>query len=643
MGVMMRAQIWRMARQAWGARRGALRLCGCLFVGMGGTIHTARADAPGDVESRLVGESQTTLVAYDFDSGRVDVGAAPVSRLVVMPGASSLRLHFGDTDLPKGTWLRIVNLADGQEQVLDAAALSQWNWSSAYFNGDALELRLETKAARLSPGRKPRPVLASVRLRELEVGPGQCGICGTDDRVPSQQAWAGRLAPGGCSASVVCEDSTVLTAGHCSGNTIIQFNVPATLPGCVGQNPPVADQFPLVVLASSQSGGGSDWAILRAGLNSLGQTPWDRYQAKISVSLTTPVVGATSSVVGYGWDSTCERAMTQQTSPGSIVQTFETYTSFNNDVRSVSSGSPLIVDGAMVAVVTNCSTCANFGTSVRQTQFSSALGQHVACRNNAAVAITSQTPGVSVTITPNDNGAQGGGMLPLSRTYLAGTPIRVTAPQTVGDRCFVQWKIGGSTYSTQQSVDYTVGLHGTTLEAMYAQPPVVVTQPQPMTNCTGSELSFQVTATPTTFVSFQWRRNGVIITGNNNPERRYSGMSTNRLSIVNAQPSDTGTFDVIITTPCGNTTSNGAALLVVADCANACDTIDFNRDGIFPDTNDLDVFIHVLAGGSCADFPGGGMGGAVCGDLDFNNDGLSPDSLDLDAFVSRLAGGPCVR
>lgn len=71
-----------------------------------------------------------------------------------------------------------------------------------------------------------------------------------------------------------------------------------------------------------------------------------------------------------------------------------------------------------------------------------------------------------------------------------------------------------------------------------------------------------------------------------------------------------------------------------------CDSIDFNRDGLFPDSQDLEDFLGVLGGGptACSTFPVPG-----CRDVDYNNDTLFPDSLDLEALVSVLAGGPCVR
>ena len=61
---------------------------------------------------------------------------------------------------------------------------------------------------------------------------GQCGICNTDDRTPSTETWSGRIMPVGCSGSVICEDSTIISAGHCAGSgQVIQFNVPASTGG----------------------------------------------------------------------------------------------------------------------------------------------------------------------------------------------------------------------------------------------------------------------------------------------------------------------------------------------------------------------------------------------------------------------------
>jgi hypothetical protein len=71
----------------------------------------------------------------------------------------------------------------------------------------------------------------------------------------------------------------------------------------------------------------------------------------------------------------------------------------------------------------------------------------------------------------------------------------------------------------------------------------------------------------------------------------------------------------------------------VGGCVPACNSIDFNNDGLFPDDADLIDFLNVLAGGAC--------GTGACDGIDFNNDGLFPDDADLAAFLRVLAGGAC--
>lgn len=66
----------------------------------------------------------------------------------------------------------------------------------------------------------------------------------------------------------------------------------------------------------------------------------------------------------------------------------------------------------------------------------------------------------------------------------------------------------------------------------------------------------------------------------------------------------------------------------------ACDPIDFNRDTLFPDVQDIADFLTVFNGGVCPT--------ASCGDVDFNNDGLLPDTADVESLLGVFAGGPCV-
>jgi subtilisin-like proprotein convertase family protein len=65
-----------------------------------------------------------------------------------------------------------------------------------------------------------------------------------------------------------------------------------------------------------------------------------------------------------------------------------------------------------------------------------------------------------------------------------------------------------------------------------------------------------------------------------------------------------------------------------------CDGLDFNNDGLFPDTEDINDFLRVFSGGTCSNAPN-------CSDIDFNNDGLFPDTEDINDFLRAFAGGPC--
>jgi hypothetical protein len=64
---------------------------------------------------------------------------------------------------------------------------------------------------------------------------------------------------------------------------------------------------------------------------------------------------------------------------------------------------------------------------------------------------------------------------------------------------------------------------------------------------------------------------------------------------------------------------------------NRCDSIDFNRNGVFPEDQDILDFFNVLAGGVCEG----------CGDVDFNNNDVFPEDADILDFFYVLAGGFC--
>jgi hypothetical protein len=82
--------------------------------------------------------------------------------------------------------------------------------------------------------------------------------------------------------------------------------------------------------------------------------------------------------------------------------------------------------------------------------------------------------------------------------------------------------------------------------------------------------------------------------------------------------------------------SGNVSLTVSPLPCSQCDDIDFNNDGVFPDSTDISDLLSVFAGGPCSTDPTPG-----CNDLDFNNDGVFPDNDDIFAFLRVFSGGDC--
>jgi glucose/arabinose dehydrogenase len=72
------------------------------------------------------------------------------------------------------------------------------------------------------------------------------------------------------------------------------------------------------------------------------------------------------------------------------------------------------------------------------------------------------------------------------------------------------------------------------------------------------------------------------------------------------------------------------------DCtpAGGCNDLDFNNDGVTPDTLDIMDFLGVFGGGACSNDPN-------CDPIDFNNDGVTPDNDDIEDFLRVFGGGEC--
>lgn len=71
--------------------------------------------------------------------------------------------------------------------------------------------------------------------------------------------------------------------------------------------------------------------------------------------------------------------------------------------------------------------------------------------------------------------------------------------------------------------------------------------------------------------------------------------------------------------------------LPVVAVGAACDSIDFNRNGVSPEDQDVIDFLNVLSGDECT----------TCNDIDFNNNSVFPEDQDLIDFFLSFAGQHC--
>lgn len=295
--------------------------------------------------------------AYFMDSGPIaNAGphtAVTYRRLVLQSDAHWMRLHFGtDIRVGPGSLLRVTSIFDGEVQELDASDLAMWSLSTAYFNGNMLLVELVA-----APGSTDnRVVIDGIELEvSVALETGSCGICGPDNRVSSNEDFACRLMPTGCSATVYNDDSCLVSAGHClSAGQVAQFNVPASSGNCNTNNPPVADQFPVTDYNAADGGVGNDWAVCTTGTNNLGQTAFQRFGEIRPIAPGPPSIGNGIEIWGYGIDSQCTLSQTQQYSAGAVTSVLSLYFEHNADATFGNSGSALIHDGMILGINTHC-------------------------------------------------------------------------------------------------------------------------------------------------------------------------------------------------------------------------------------------------------------------------------------------------
>jgi len=303
---------------------------------------------------------------------------------VVVDQAAWVRIYFGDVMLGNGSFLRLTSELDGAVQELDADAMAAWENSSAYFNGESVLVELVAGPKTIGN----RLVIAEVAWEASAAIPaGSCGICGPDDRVPSDVDYAARLLPAGCSSAVYNTDSCMVTAGHCiSGGMVVQFKVPASSSNCSLNHPPPTEQFPISQFAFTNGGVGNDWGVMVAGTNNLGEKPYERYGELRPIATTPPATNDSLTIWGYGIDDQCVRTQVQQTSGGNVTGVGSNFFNHNVDATFGNSGSSIMRNGEeILGIVTHC-PCPNWATRIDHPAFLAA--RESLCPSGPAAAAT---------------------------------------------------------------------------------------------------------------------------------------------------------------------------------------------------------------------------------------------------------------
>ncbi len=315
---------------------------------------------PAPLASREVafGAIDSGLLA---NNGPIGSGPAIVFSTVVAADDSTwLRLEFdevklaGSRDAGNASYIRITSLTDGYDQILDNVSILQWKLTSAYFNGDAVQIDLVAHPGtgdnqlRLSHGVASEPAAADR------------SICGTtDDRVLSFDDRSARILPIGCTGWTIDDcNHCMLTAGHCQGGiSTIQFRVPLSTSGGGLVNPHPDHQYATDTSSLQGNGGGgvgNDWAYYGVHPNSnTGLTPYQAYGVAFNLDTTPPGAGGSARVTGFGTTSSPVSNtwnQVQKTHAGPYVSFSGTTLGYAMDTTGGNSGSPVIHESSGTAI-----------------------------------------------------------------------------------------------------------------------------------------------------------------------------------------------------------------------------------------------------------------------------------------------------
>ena len=327
----------------------------------------------GFAQDEFKRHAKTTNIELNADLVKSKGGNQQIRETISEKDAVWLRLFFEDVNLGAKSTITITSDEDGASQTLDAKSFKEWNYSTAYFNGDQLTITLN-----VADGEEN----IKATIKELSIGDpesaskSQCGF--NDDRRASDDKAIGRMAPTGCTGWII-RNGRLVTAGHCVGNLqLIMFNVPKSRSNGTKVFPGPEHQYPITsVFSKPNDPGETDWAVMTAGKNSqTGLTPIQGQGKSYNVVRNQPVGPIT--ITGFGSDTGSDN-QTQQTHTAPFQNATNSRVTYVTDTTGGNSGSPIIdATGNAVGVHTfgACNTSGGFNGGTRATvpSFWAAMG-----------------------------------------------------------------------------------------------------------------------------------------------------------------------------------------------------------------------------------------------------------------------------
>jgi len=164
---------------------------------------------------------------------------------------------------------------------------------------------------------------------------------------------------------------------------------------------------------------------------------------------------------------------------------------------------------------------------------------------------------------------------PVSQTVTEGASVSFTVVAEGTATLSFQWRKGGTAISGATSATFSIAAVATSDAGSYdvvvsnsegsvtssaatltvnstSGAPTITAQPASQSVATGASVSFSVTVTGTSPLSFQWRKDGSSI----------SGATASSLALSSVTTSDAGSYDVVVSNSVGSVTSSAATLSV---------------------------------------------------------------------------------